>query len=167
MEKSRLFFLILAVVIVLGSCNSGNKRVAVSPPIQQVPPPQPLPIQPPAPAAPAVKPKPPDPVTALISKVDAVYSEGLEAYHAGNLSQAKLDFDKALSLLLESGMDIHSNSRLNAEFHKLVDKTYGLESSSSANGDALSQREDESPPIESFAGLTFPVDPHSESKTVC
>jgi membrane-bound lytic murein transglycosylase D len=80
-------------------------------------------------------------------------------YHAGNLQQAKQDFDKALSLLLESGMDVHDNDRLSAEFDKLVNRTYGLEASASANGDMLSQHDYESPPIESFAGLTFPVDP--------
>ena len=68
-----------------------------------------------------------DPVTALITKVDAAYGEGLRQYHAGHLQQAKLDFDKALSMLIESGMDVQHNSRLKAEFSKLVDDTYGLE----------------------------------------
>jgi len=100
-----------------------------------------------------------DPVTALISKVDAAYDEGMKQYHAGNLQQSKMDFDKALSMLLESGMDVQRDSRLKAEFNKLVDDTYGLESSASANGDTLSQHDYAPPPIESFADLTFPVDP--------
>ena len=112
-----------------------------------------------APPPRVAKPKAPDATTVLISKVDTIYNEGLKEYHAGNLQQAKQDFDKALSLLLESGMDVQKNSRLNAEFNKLVENTYGLETSTSANGDTLSQHEYEPPPIESFAGLTFPVDP--------
>jgi peptidoglycan lytic transglycosylase D len=159
LEKSKLIFLILAAVIAFGSCSSGNKKVAVSPPTTIVPPPESLPIRPMAPAPRVVKPKAPDATTALISKVDAIYNEGLKEYHAGNLQQAKQDFDKALSLLLESGMDVQKNSKLNAEFEKLVKNTYGLETSTSANGDTLSQHEYEPPPIESFAGLTFPVDP--------
>jgi peptidoglycan lytic transglycosylase D len=159
LEKSKLVFFILAVVIAFGSCGSGNRKVAVSPPTSKVPPPAPRPVEPLAPPAKAVKPTVIDPAEVLVTKVDAIYDEGLKEYHAGNLQQAKQDFDKALSLLLESGMDIQNNSRLNAEFNKLVENTYGLETSTSASGDSLSQHDYEPPPIESFAGLTFPVDP--------
>jgi membrane-bound lytic murein transglycosylase D len=159
LQKSKLLFLILSVVIALGSCSSGRKKVAVSPPTPIVPPPETLPIRPPAPSPSVVKPKPPDPATVLISEVDEAYNEGMKEYHTGNLQEARQKFDIALSLLLESGMDVQNNSRLKAEFEKLVEKTYGLEASTLANGDALSPRDYEAPPIESFAGLTFPVDP--------
>jgi len=157
--KCKIFFLILAVVLALGSCNSRSRKVAASPPTPVVPPPAPLPIQPPAPPPQVVKPKPPDPADVLVEKVDAVYHHGMQEYHAGDLQKARQDFDKALSLLLQSGMDVQRNTRLKAEFDKLVEKTYGLESSTTGSGDALSQHDDESPPIESFADLTFPVDP--------
>ena len=159
MENSRLVFLILAGAVLLGSCSSGNKKVAVSPPVSKVPPPAQFPIVRAVPPATSVKPATPDPVGSLITKVGAVYDEGMKEYHAGNLQQAKQDFDRALSLLLESGENIQNNSRLNAEFNKLVENTYGLEASASANGDTLSQHDYEPPPIESFAELTFPVDP--------
>ncbi len=158
MEKCKLFFLILAVVFAFGSCSSRSRKVAASPPTPVVPPPETLPIQPPAPPR-VVKPRPPDPADVLVAKVDAVYNHGMQEYHAGNLQKARQDFDEALNLLLQSGMEVQSNPRLKAEFEKLVEKTYGLEASTTANGDALSQRDDESPPIESFADLTFPVDP--------
>jgi len=157
LAKCKLFFLILAVMIAFGSCSSRSRKIAVSPPTPVVPPP--LRTQHPAPSPRMVKPKPPDPAEVLVAKVDAVYNHGMQQYHAGNLQKARRDFDRALSLLLESGMDVKHNHRLKTEFDKLVDKTYGLEASTSANGDALSQGEDESPPIESFADLTFPVDP--------
>jgi peptidoglycan lytic transglycosylase D len=159
LQKSKLLFLILSVVIAFGSCSPGRKKVAVLPPTPVAPPPATLPIRPSALSPPNAKPKPPDPVVVLISKVDELYSEGMKEYHAGNLQEARHDFDRALSLLLESGMDVPNNGRLEAEFDKLVEKTYELEASTSANGDALSQRDYEPPPIESFAGLTFPVDP--------
>jgi peptidoglycan lytic transglycosylase D len=159
LQKSKPLFLILFVVIALGSCSSGRKKVAVSPPTPVVPPPANLPIRAPAPPPPVVKPKPPDSAAVLISEVDDICSKGMKEYHAGNLQEARQDFDRALSLLLESGTDVQNDGRLKAEFDKLVEKTYGLEASTSANGDALSQRDYEAPPIESFAGLTFPVDP--------
>jgi peptidoglycan lytic transglycosylase D len=159
LERTKPLLLILAIVIVFGSCHSSNRKVAASPPTSKVPPPQTLPIVPLGSQAHGVAPKASDPAEILISKVDAIYHMGMEQYHAGKLQQAKQDFDKALSLLLESGMDIQNNRRLSAEFDKLVSNTYGLEASTSANGDSLSQRDYEPPPIESFAGLTFPVDP--------
>lgn len=160
MKNCKLLLLTISAAIALGSCSSGRKQPAVSLPTPVVPPPAILPVRPKAPLASITKPKPPDPQTVLISKVEDIYGEGMKEYHAGNLQEAKQDFDKALSLLLESGMDVQNSSRLKAEFDKLVETTYGLEASASANGDALSQHEYEPPPIESFAGLTFPVDPN-------
>lgn len=160
MKNGKLLLLTISAAIALGSCSSGRKQPAVSLPTPVVPPPAILPARPQAHLASITKPKPPDPQTALISKVEEIYSEGMKEYHAGNLQEAKQDFDKALSLLLESGMDVQNSSQLKAEFDKLVETTYGLEASASANGDALSQHEYEPPPIESFAGLTFPVDPN-------
>jgi membrane-bound lytic murein transglycosylase D len=157
--EKKLYFLVLAAVIVLGSCGSGNRKVAVKPPTSTVPPPSAIVTQAHSVPAPATQAKPVDPVEALIAKVDSAYNKGMEEYHAGKFQQAKDDFDKALSMLLESGLDIQSDSRLNAEFNKLVENTYGLEASSSANGETLSQHDYEPPPIESFTGLTFPVDP--------
>jgi membrane-bound lytic murein transglycosylase D len=168
--RSKLFFLILSAVVALGSCNSGSRKAAVSPPTTIVPPPATLPIQPPAPPPRVVKPKPPDPAAVLSAKVDAIYDQGMKEYQAGNLQNAKQNFDKALSLFLESGMDIQNNSRLKAEFYKLVENTYRIESSGPGNGDALSQHDYEPPPIESFAGLTFAVDPsvrqHAERELI-
>ncbi len=159
MAKSKLYLLILAGVVVLGSCTSGNKKVAVSPPTSKAPLPESFPVRSLPSATEALKANSQDPVSVLISKVDAIYDNGMKEYHTGNLEQAKQDFDKALSLLLESRMDIQDNNRLDAEFGKLVENTYGLEVATAENGDTLSQNEYEPPPIESFAGLTFPVNP--------
>lgn len=160
MKNGKLLLLILSVVIALGSCSSGRKQGVVSPPTSVAPPPAILPVRTQVPVATIAKPKPPDPQAVLISEVEEIYSEGMKEYHAGNLEEARQDFDKALSRLLESGMDLQNSRQLKAEFDKLVETTYGLEASASANGEALSQHDYEPPPIESFAGLTFPVDPN-------
>lgn len=160
MKNGKFLLLILSAAIALGSCSSGRKQRTVSLPTSAAPPPATLPVRPRAPVASIAKPKPPDPQTVLISKVEDIYSQGMKEYRAGKLQNARQNFDMALSLLLESGMDVQHSSRLKAEFDKLVETTYGLEASASANGDALSQHEYEPPPIESFAGLTFPVDPN-------
>ncbi len=159
MERTKPVLLILAAMIILGSCSSRNGKVAVSPPTSRVPPPESLPVGPLAPSVQGAATTALDPVDVLISKVNAIYNKGMQDYHAGKLEQARQDFDRALSLLLESKMDVRDSKRLSAEFDKLVENTYGLEASASANGDTLSQHDYESPPIESFAELTFPVNP--------
>lgn len=157
MKKTKAL-LVLGVVLALGSCAS-KQQVAVSPPTSKVPSIQaPQAPQPPAHAVEA-KAQAPDPVSVLIAKVEAIYNQGMAEYRSGNLPAAKRQFDLALSLLLESKMDIQGNNRLEDEFEKLVENTYGLEVATLENGDTLSQHEYEPAPIESFAGLTFPVNP--------
>jgi len=80
-------------------------------------------------------------------------------YRVGNLERAKEEFDQALALLLESKFDVQGDDRLNSEFDKLVENIYSAETAALERGDTLSPHNYEPPPIESFAGLTFPVDP--------
>ncbi len=80
-------------------------------------------------------------------------------YRSGNLEAAKEAFDRALKTLLESNLDLENNERLGAEFDKLVEDIHGVELAAVERGDTLSEHRYEAPPIESFAGLTFPVDP--------
>jgi membrane-bound lytic murein transglycosylase D len=84
----------------------------------------------------------------------------MEDYRAGNLEKAKEEFDRALGNLLEAKLDVESDERLAAEFDKLVDDIHGVELAALERGDTLSEHKYEAPPIESFAGLTFPVDPN-------
>lgn len=89
----------------------------------------------------------------------------MQEYRAGNLEKAREAFDRSLSVLLESKFDIAADPRLNAEFEKLVESIHGVEVASAEQGDRpaeagqLNGQKYEPSPIESFAGLTFPVDP--------
>jgi membrane-bound lytic murein transglycosylase D len=83
----------------------------------------------------------------------------MSEYRAGNLEAAKEYLDQALSLMLTSGFDIQADDRLSSEFSKLVEDIYSTELAVVERGDTLSPHKYEPAPIESFAGLTFPVDP--------
>ncbi len=80
-------------------------------------------------------------------------------YSAGNLEGARQKLDQALSTLLESHLDVGADDRLSAEFEKVVEDTYSAEVAAIERGDTLGEHHYERAPIESFAGLTFPVDP--------
>lgn len=83
----------------------------------------------------------------------------MEEYRAGNLKLAKQNFDQALSELLDPKLDLREDDRLNAEFDRLVENIHGAELAALEREDTLANHNFEPAPIESIAGLTFPVDP--------
>ena len=103
-------------------------------------------------------------MNALIRQVEDLYAAGMADYRAGNLEKAKEGFDRAMETLLESGLDVQGDERLNAEFDKLVENVYTAEVASLERGDSLSPHNYEPAPIDSFSGLTFPVDPHVKAQ---
>ena len=152
----------LAAAITLSACGPGAKRGAIGAMSVQPPAtawaPEPLPLR-----TPQLPPLPPPvttgPADELIAQAKNQYAAGLADYRAGNLEKARQEFDRALGILLESKVDIETDERLSAEFDKLVDDIHGVELAAIERGDTLSEHKYEAPPIESFAGLTFPVDP--------
>jgi membrane-bound lytic murein transglycosylase D len=85
-------------------------------------------------------------------------------YRAGNLEKSKQEFDEALATLLESDQDIQGDERLSSEFDKIVENVYSVEAATLERGDALSVHHYEPTPLESFSGLTFPVDPRTKER---
>ena len=121
--------------------------------------PEPLPLPPPTPALRSLNTYVPDAVDVLIGRVDATYETAMANYRAGKVEQAKEEFDRALSLLLQSGWDIRGDDRLSAELDRLVENIHGVELTAIEHGDVLSEHKYEPPPVESLADLTFPIDP--------
>jgi membrane-bound lytic murein transglycosylase D len=106
----------------------------------------------------------PDAIDVLVQQVDALYLSGMNDYRAGNLEKSKQEFDQALATLLESGRDIPGDERLSSEFDKIVENVFAVEAASLEHGDALSLHNYEPTPLESFSGLTFPVDPRTRQR---
>jgi membrane-bound lytic murein transglycosylase D len=156
--RLKAFCLLMAVLALVSCGTTARRRVSLQPPPQAYQPTElPLPslaavIRPP-------QPPPPDPVDELISEAEQLYAAGVEDYSAGNPEKARQAFDEAVALLLESKMDLAANERLHNEFEKLVENIHSLEVAAVERGDVLSQEVYEPAPIESFTGLTFPVDP--------
>lgn len=158
MGRVKITSCVLAAVLLAG-CAAGNKRIPVAQPSIAPLPPQPQPPALKSVPSQVVPPKPTDEVGQLIDQAEGFYSAGMESYTAGNLDDARKKFDQALGVLLESNMDIQADDRLDSEFNKLVEEIHGVEVAASSSGGALSGQRFEPAPIESFAGLTFPVDP--------
>jgi len=158
----------LAAALVLAGCGAERRQTGALP-AAPAPAPPPVAAQqapPPVPAATA-KPENPspaasrvDPIASLVQRTDALYQAGVKDYNEGNFDQAKGEFDQALSVLLGSNLDIQSSERLSDEFDHLVENVYNLELAAVERGDTLSSHAYEPAPMESFSGLTFPVDPN-------
>ena len=122
-------------------------------------------------AAPAQAPAPtPPPPTAeeqrvkvLITQVEAAYARGSADYQKGSLAEAKTEFDRAVDLMLSSGIDIKSNAELQDEFDKIVDQVNGLEMEALKQGNGFVPKE-EITPSEAASDITFASDPNLVAK---
>lgn len=134
--------------------------------------PQSAPPQSTAPALPAPAPQQPAPVVqtqpartpqqqrieALIAQVEKAYADGQADYKKGNLVAAKTEFDRAVDLMLTSGIDIKSEPLLQDEFDHVVDGINSLEMEALKIGNGFVPKE-EPTPAEAASDVTFVVDP--------
>jgi membrane-bound lytic murein transglycosylase D len=135
----------------------------------------PLPATPPeiaAPTASAAQAAPPAPapltpaeqrVRVLIQQVEQAYSYGEQAYKKGNLVEAKAEFDRAVDLMLSSGLDIKSNEKLQEEFDRVVDGVNAMEMEALKQGNGFVPNV-EPTPADVASDVTFEVDPNIVAK---
>ncbi len=120
----------------------------------------------PQPAAPAT-PNPSDAeqqrVRVLIAQVEAAYAAGDADYRKGMLAEAKIQFDRAVDLMLSSGIDIKADPQLQDEFDKIVDQVNALEMEALKQGNGFVPKE-EITPAEAASDVTFAVDPNLVAK---
>ncbi len=122
----------------------------------------------PAPAQPQT-PVPPPPtreeqrVKVIVAQVEAAYARGNTDYQKGALAEAKAEFDRAVDLMLSSGIDIKSNAQLQDEFDKIVDQVNALEMEALKQGNGFVPKE-EITPSEAASDITFASDPNLVAK---
>src|SRR3982750_4590877 len=63
----------------------------------------------------------------VIMQAEARFKEGELNLKAGEREQARDKFDKAVDVILESGMDVRASQRLQAYYLELVERIYRLE----------------------------------------
>lgn len=99
----------------------------------------------------------------LIEQAEQTYASGMGNYRAGRLSAAKADFDRAVDLLLTSGIDVKSDPQLNDEFEHLVDAINALEMEALKQGNGFAPKVEPSP-VDIANDITFPVDPNLKAQ---
>ena len=120
------------------------------------------PQQPAAPASPSATHQQ-QRVQLLIAQVEKAYATGNEDYRKGRLVEAKAEFDRAVDLMLSSGIDIKSDPQLQDEFDHIVDQVNALEMEALKEGNGFAPKVEPSP--SDVAGdVTFAVDPNIVAK---
>jgi peptidoglycan lytic transglycosylase D len=119
--------------------------------------------QAPAPASPPPPTAQQQRVIVLIQQVEQAYAQGQAAYRKGKLADAKVDFDRAVDLMLLSGIDIKADSELQDEFDRIVDGVNALEMEALKQGNGFVPQE-EPTPSEVASDVTFEVDPNIVAK---
>ena len=157
----------VVLALPLTGCPSrpGTAEVVQSPaamapalPHPALPPPQATP----APAAPVPR-QDQMRVQALIAQVEATYARGEADYRKGMLAEAKTEFDRAVDLMLTSGIDIKGNQQLQDEFDRIVDEVNSLEMEALKQGNGFVPKE-ELTPAEAASDVTFAPDPNLVAK---
>jgi membrane-bound lytic murein transglycosylase D len=115
-----------------------------------------LPAPPPAPVAPRPTP-PPDPVTVLIETSQKHFLAGERELNLGHLDRARVEFDRAVEVLLESPYGARTEPRLREHFDRLVDRINAHEVTQLAQGDGFVEKKYEPASIDELLKIaTFP-----------
>jgi membrane-bound lytic murein transglycosylase D len=121
----------------------------------QTKPPAVAPLPPPAPPAPAAKPVPADdPIAALIAVSQKHFENGQQELAIGHLDRARLAFNQALDVLLQSSYGARYDSRLREHFDRLVDRISAFEVNALAEGDGFTEKEYEPASIDALLELS-------------
>src|ERR1022692_2676633 len=164
-NRYRLFSSALLALLLAGcdpsqplGARQGEKPQATAPALL----PQPQAAQQVAPAPP-----PPTPeqqrVSLLIKQVEQAYAFGEADSRKGNLAEAKVEFDRAVDLMLSSGIDIKGDSRLQEEFDRIVDGVNGMEMDALKQGNGFVPKVEPSP-AEVASDVAIVVDPNLVAK---
>lgn len=135
--------LALAVIILaIGGCST---RSQVHLPAATLPP---APVQE---STPAPTPAPaPDPIVTLIGASQKHFDTGQQELAIGHLERARIEFDQAIEVLIESPYGARYDARLREHFDRLVDRISAYEVTALAAGDGFTEKRSEPASIDAL-----------------
>jgi membrane-bound lytic murein transglycosylase D len=154
----------LTVVVFLPfavACGSRTKSLKVTP-TETARPTVAAPVSQPAPAQ--------DPVLTLIALSNGHFQGGQRALEQGHFDAAKVEFDRAIDMLLESTYGARAEPRIREHFDRMVDRISAYEVKALAEGDGFTEKKYEAASIDQLLeeSTTFgpPSAPPELTKTV-
>ncbi|MBI2223014.1 MAG: transglycosylase SLT domain-containing protein [Acidobacteria bacterium] len=101
-----------------------------------------------------------DPVAALIAKSEQHFAAGERELKLGHLDQARVEFDRAVDVLLESEYGARWDGRLREHFDKLIDRINAHEVTALAQGDGFTEKKYEEASLDELLDIaTFTPKP--------
>ncbi|HVZ21239.1 MAG TPA: lytic transglycosylase domain-containing protein, partial [Vicinamibacterales bacterium] len=157
--RNARILLTVSAAVALAACGS-NPR----PQVTATPPPTPV-VQKEAPPEPPPLPEVTDPITGLIDSSQKAFDIGERELQAGHLERARLAFDQAIQILLDSPYGARTDARLRQHFDRLVDRINAYEVTALAQGDGFVEKSYEAAPIDDLLknATTFPAPPADAS----
>jgi|SoiMethySBSTD1v2_1073268.scaffolds.fasta_scaffold13866_7 membrane-bound lytic murein transglycosylase D len=99
-----------------------------------------------------------DPIQELIAQSEEHYQTGERELREGHLDAARISFDRAVDVILESPGGARSNPELSAHFDRLVERISGHELSALAQADGFAEKAPEPASIDALLSIpTFEV----------
>jgi membrane-bound lytic murein transglycosylase D len=135
----------VSIGILATACGSGAKQAPKLAPIEVAAAPSP---------PPAVQPPPPDPVELLIEQSQRLFETGQKELELGHLEQARIQFDQALDVLLESRLGARGEPRIREHFDRLVDRISAYEITALAQGDGFAEKTTEPASLDELLALS-------------
>ena len=120
----------------------------------------------PAPQDPPPPPQPPaDPIVTLIGVSQKHFESGERELRLGHLDRARVEFDRAVDVLLESPYGARTDSRMREHFDRLIDRISAYEVGALAKGDGFAEKKYEPAAIDELLKIaTFPK-PDADKET--
>jgi len=106
-----------------------------------------------------------DPIADLIALSNSHFEAGQAELQRGHLETARLEFNKALDVLLESSYGARSEPRIREHFDRLVERISATELTSLAQGDGFTEKKYRSASIDDLLALsTSPEEPSAATR---
>ena len=158
MRRAAWLLALAALVIGVGAtgCGGPKQPPSLAPQVAAV-------TETPAPVLPPPPPPAPDPFELLIAQSQRYFDNGQRELELGHLQQARIEFDRALDVLLESSYGARIEPRIREHFDRLVDRISAFELSALAKGDGFAEKTSEPASIDELVSLSiFPEAPSAE-----
>jgi membrane-bound lytic murein transglycosylase D len=123
---------LVSLVALLGGCAAHSQVASAPPPRSAI-----GPVLVAAPVSPALA---TDPIADLISLSNSHFDAGQAELQRGHLDSARVEFNKALDVLLDSAFGARSEPRIREHFDRLVERISATELMSLAQGDGFTEK---------------------------
>ena len=114
----------------------------------------------------APQPPPEDPVVTLIAQSDEHFKAGQRELELGHVEGARLEFDKAVNVLLESPYGGRTEPRIREHFDRLVDRISAYEVKALAEGDGFTEKKYEPATIDELLAMSATLTPTTAAPEV-